>query len=127
MGLDMYMQRRLTTDTKGDYTNEVAYWRKANQIREWIVNHTNMHEDDNCEIIPMTKDLLEQLVKDCEEVLANPECAEEIMPTSEGFFFGSTEYDEWYFETLRNTIEQVKKILATTDFVKEVVEYTEWW
>ena len=127
MGLDMYMNRRLKTDTKGDYAKEVAYWRKANQIRQWIVNHTEMKKEDNCEIIPMTKELLEQLVKDCAEVIANPKCATKIMPTSSGFFFGSTEYDEWYFQDLRNTIEQVGEILETTDFVNEVVEYTEWW
>lgn len=127
MGLDMYMNRKLKTDTKGDYANEVAYWRKANQIRQWIVNHTEMKEEDDCEVIPMTKELLEQLVKDCAEVIANPEFAPKIMPTSSGFFFGSTEYDEWYFQDLRDTIQQVEKILKTTDFVNEVIEYTEWW
>jgi len=127
MGLDMYMNRRLKTDVNGEYAKEVAYWRKANQVRQWIVDHTEMQKEDNCEIIPMTKELLEQLVKDCEEVLANPERASEIMPTSSGFFFGGTEYDEWYFENLRDTIQQVKEILDHTDFDTEVVEYTEWW
>ena len=127
MGLDMYMNRRLKTDTNGKYAQEVAYWRKANQIRQWIVNHTEMEEDDDCEIIPMTKELLEQLIKDCEKVIANPLRAKEIMPTSSGFFFGNTEYNEWYFDQLHDTITQIKNILETTDFDKEVIEYTEWW
>lgn len=127
MGLDMYMNKRLKADVNGKYAQEVAYWRKANQIRQWIVNHTEMKEDDNCEVIPMTKELLEQLVKDCKKVITSPKYASKIMPTSSGFFFGSMEYDEKYFNDLCNTIRQIEKILDTTDFVNEVIEYTEWW
>ena len=127
MGLDMYMNRRLKTDVNGRYKQEVAYWRKANQVRQWLVDHTDLCSNDNCEIIPVTKDILEQLIKDCEEVIAHPQRAEEIMPTSAGFFFGSYDYDEWYFEQIQDTIRQIKSILETTDFDNEVIEYTEWW
>lgn len=127
MGLDMYMHRRLKTDVEGKYQKEVAYWRKANQVRQWLVDHTDLHPDDNCRIIPVTKDILEQLIKDCEEVITHPQRAEEIMSTSAGFFFGSYDYDEWYFEQIQDTIRQIKSILETTDFDNEVIEYTEWW
>lgn len=41
------------------------------------------------------------------KVVANTEVAEELLPTASGFFFGSTNYDEWYV----NDLEETKKIL----------------
>jgi hypothetical protein len=52
---------------------------------------------------------------------------EDILPTSSGFFFGSTEYDEWYYQDLENTIEQCQKVIEETDWDTEVVVYTESW
>ena len=35
MGLDMYLYKKVKNAKK----QEVAYWRKANQIRGWFVRH----------------------------------------------------------------------------------------
>ena len=35
-------------------------------------------------------------------------------PTHEGFFFGSTEYDEYYFADLESTIEQLEDVEPDT-------------
>lgn len=48
------------------------------------------------------------------------------MPTGFGFFFGNTEYDEYYFDSLRYTREQLQEILDTTSEEDEIY-YTEWW
>lgn len=45
------------------------------------------------------------------KVVANPEVAEEVLPTTEGFFFGSTGYDEWYVADLKRTIEIIDRVL----------------
>jgi hypothetical protein len=37
------------------------------------------------------------------QVIANPEVAQKLLPTREGFFFGYTEYDEWYVDDLKHT------------------------
>jgi hypothetical protein len=34
------------------------------------------------------------------------------LPPAEGFFFGSTEIDEWYWQDIDETIEQLTKVLA---------------
>lgn len=44
-------------------------------------------------------------------VVANPEICEELLPTEEGFFFGGTEYDEWYVQDIENTISMLKKVI----------------
>ena len=136
MGLDMFLTRR-QKNIKNEETEEVLYWkkapeevlywRKANQIRNWIVNHTELEEDDNLRAVELSKDVLEDLKNDCELVLENHDKAEEIMPTCSGFFFGSTEYDEYYFDILKYTTEKIEIILNTTDFETEVIEYEDWW
>lgn len=111
---------------EGEY--EVAYWRKANQIRQWFVDHIDeFNEDDNCGFYKVTKELLEELIKDCETVIKNKDLKEDVLPTSSGFFFGGTEYDDWYYKQLESTIEQCEKVIAETDWDNEVVTYHEWW
>lgn len=123
MGLDIYLEKQIKNKTE---KIEVAYWRKANQIREWFNSHLE-NGVENCEYALVSKEDLEQLLEDCQKVLNNHDLAEEILPTSSGFFFGSTEYDEWYFKDLEDTIEQIEKILNETDFDEEQIYYYEWW
>jgi hypothetical protein len=57
-------------------------------------------------------------VDTCKQVLENKKLAKELLPTAEGFFFGGTEYDDWYFETLQDTVDMIEPLL--TD------EYADW-
>lgn len=43
--------------------------------------------------------------------LLNGEAVAEILPTASGFFFGSTDYDEWYLQDVEETIEQIERTL----------------
>jgi hypothetical protein len=38
--------------------------------------------------------------------------AEELLPTTSGFFFGGTQYDDWYLEGLRYTKDILYKVLT---------------
>lgn len=105
---------------------EVYYWRKANQIREWFKN--NLKEGiENCGYSSVTKEDLEKLISDCNTVLKSRDKAKDILPTSSGFFFGDTEYDEYYYEEIERTVEGMEKILKETDWETEAILYTEWW
>lgn len=53
--------------------------------------------------------------------------ASEILPTKSGFFFGSTDYDFWYFEEIKNTITILDKVLSETDWEHEDVVYCANW
>ena len=123
MGLDMYLEKRKTNSK--EYV-AIAYWRKANQIREWFNSHLE-NGVENCEYVQVSKEDLEQLLEDCKKVLENHDLAEDLLPTSSGFFFGGTDYDEWYFEDLEETIKMLEQILEETDFENEDVYYYEWW
>lgn len=83
---------------------EIGYWRKANAIHKWFVDNVQDGIDD-CKNYFVDPSQLEELRELCQEVLDNHEKAKELLPTQSGFFFGPTEYDEWYFNDLRDTIE----------------------
>jgi hypothetical protein len=123
MGLDMYLEKRRANNEEYE---EIAYWRKANQIREWFNSHLE-NGVAKYEYVQVSKEDLEQLLEDCKKVLEDPTLAEDLLPTSSGFFFGSTDYDEEYFEVLEDTVTMLEQILEETDFENEDVYYSECW
>lgn len=88
----------------------VAYWRKANQIHQWFVDNCGQGEDD-CRPYFVQREQLEELLGVCKEVDADHSKASELLPTQGGFFFGGTEFDEWYFEGVKDTISQLETVL----------------
>ena len=93
---------------------EAAYWRKANQIHQWFVDNVQDGEDD-CREYYVSIENLKELLELCKKVLANKELAEELLSVREGFFFGSYDYDDWYFQNLEDTVEQLETILSTPE------------
>lgn len=90
---------------------EAGYWRKANQIHQWFVDNVQKGVDD-CGDYYVGTDDLEKLLDACEKVKADHSLADTLLPSASGFFFGGTEYDEWYFNSIDNTIEILKEALA---------------
>ena len=137
MGLDMYLNKRTYVQqwehqkpeekykvvvTKGGESanidpkkvkyiiEEAGYWRKQNQIHRWFVENIQNGTDD-CGEYYVSKADLETLLELCEKVKADNSLADELLPGVSGFFFGGTEYDEWYFDGIDNTIEILKEAL----------------
>lgn len=159
---DALHTRYYVWDTNKEYPNtsiydEIAYWRKANQIHKWFVDNVQDGEDD-CGDYEVSEEQLRDLLAVCVTVkvnsrmknakikncmtmkngklvasledgktIANPEIAKRLLPTCSGFFFGSEEYDQYYMEDIDVTIEQLTKILDETDFEKEIVFYHASW
>lgn len=86
---------------------EAVYWRKANQIHKWFVDNIQVGNDE-CRPHYVTREQLRELVETCKKALLDPT----ELPPQSGFFFGSTDIDEWYFANLNDTIEKVEKALA---------------
>ena len=153
MGLDMYLTRKTyvkqwshqkpeeqfeVTITKGgkpydgiDISNvtnieeEVGYWRKANQIHRWFVENVQ-NGVDNCGEYSVSKGELEELRNICTEVLNDHSKAEELLPAASGFFFGNTDYDEWYYNDVENTIAIIDKILSESDGNQDIYYSSSW-
>ena len=95
-----------------DINFPMGYWRKSNQIHNWFVNEIGSGVDE-CQVMYVSREKLEELKELCIQVIANPEMAEELLPTGSGFFFGSTDYNEWYFMGLNDTIGIINRCLES--------------
>lgn len=107
MGLDMYF-----TPISFD---DGMYLRKANAIHHYIVEN---HADgiDECQIIELSRDDLEELHERVKAVVNDRSLAPELLPTSDGFFFGGTDYDDWYFNQLENFDRELGTMLRRKDW-----------
>ena len=136
---------------------DVGYWRKANAIHKWFVDNIQDGEDDCgyyevaseqleellniCKLIKQKCVLKkgkiqngyhfengkEVPIMEDGEYIENPEIAAEYLPTQSGFFFGNTDYNQWYMEDIESTIEILTKVLEETDFDNQMVVYTSSW
>ena len=106
---------------------QVGYWRKANQIHSWFVDKVQDGIDDCDYHNEVTKEDLEELLDICRQVFFDHSLADELLPTQSGFFFGGTEYDEYYFDDIEATMNIIKNVLETTDFDKEMIYYVSSW
>lgn len=102
-------------DEEKDYGVEeikfrLAYWRKANPIHKWFVDNCQ-NGIDECQETWVTRDKLVELLDVCKTVLADLSKAQKLLPTQSGFFFGSSDYDEWYQRDLEYTVARLEKIL----------------
>lgn len=119
----------------------VGYWRKANHIHRWFVENCQDGVDEcqlawvGREKLEELRTTCQEVLKGIEmekgqvvshftindgkrvdhtvegQVVVDASVAEELLPTQEGFFFGGTQYDEWYVDDLKNTVEIIDKVL----------------
>lgn len=137
MGLDMYLERSISlyglkeknpklfdavkeidellpnSEIKS-IKSEIGYWRKANAIHKWFVDHVQDGVDE-CQKSDVDIAQLLALKVTCETVLEDPDVAADLLPPSEGFFFGGTEINEGYFDDLRYTIEVIDNVVKAHD------------
>lgn len=154
--LKMYMFHTKLENINYEYDSlfkEVYYWRKANAIHQWFVDNIQNGNDD-CEDYRVTQKDLQILIDTLKEVynsLCNKEMitkkvqdgsieyeikvfkeedleiAKQLLPTQEGFFFGGIEYDEYYFEQIKDTLNDLQIINECFDFENNYLIYGSSW
>lgn len=135
-------------------TYEAAYWRKANAIHNWFVNVVQEGIDNCAtysvsieqlkELRNVCQEVLNKAVlvpgkilsyisyKNGQEtrhyedglIIENVEEIAELLPTESGFFFGSTEYDTGYLESVKYTFLMLDKILTMPMKERQQWEFT---
>ena len=114
--------RTIKTDRISNIIEDIMQWRKANQIHKWFVDNIQGGTDD-CKEYSVDTEQLEELLKLIKKVLLykpSQEKAEELMPNQSGFFFGTENYDDYYWKDLEETkkvLEEVVKDPGSGDFV----------
>ena len=86
----------------------VGYWRKANAIHAWFVRECQDGRDE-CQATWVSREKLETLLAVCKETIAKQDA--NILPPQSGFFFGSTDADEWYWNGIAHTIDVLESVL----------------
>ena len=102
MGLDLFFHK-----TK---TKEIGYFRKVNFLIPFFKSQLG-REIPNLRKVTIDKEDAEELLRRCSAVLDDHSKAEELLPTQEGFFFGNTDYDDYYFKDVERVRDYVKDTL----------------
>jgi len=132
---------------------ESMYWRKANAIHKWFVDNVQDSEDDCWEyyvsheqlqrLHNLCKTVLDKaILKDGKvsngtlfqnwvrteltsdwKVISNPEEVKKYLPCEDGPFFWSTDYDEYYFESILETYQWLDKEIESEWFKDCTWEY----
>ncbi len=105
---------------------EVAYWRKANHIHHWFVENVQEGEDD-CRNYEVKPNQIEALYNLCDCIIKGDIRPWEGLPTMPGFFFGSLDYDSYYFHEIKRTHELLGRILESDFFEQNYLIYLSDW
>lgn len=119
-------------------------YRKANQIQNYFEEkfYEGGNETDNQDYNYVNTKIDDFTIKDIlnriDKINNHPtiEVAEEEFPTTEGFFYGDTDYNKYYFEQnndfaddlteLQKIRNQINNQLENTPY-KAIIEYSSWW
>lgn len=138
MGLDMYLTKRtyvknwnhkndkhsvsvrlngkkrkdIQTERVSEIIEDVMYWRKANHIHNWFVSNCQGGVDE-CQEARVSLDQLKELSALCKKVVDKKDPS--LMETVQGFFFGSTDYDQYYYDMCTETHEVIEELLKEVE------------
>lgn len=119
MGLDIFWCEKTNDNPEPQCIKE---FRKAN----FIVKHFNL---DNCTPCYCSKEDIECLNEKCKIVLKEKtdSVSSQELPTTSGFFFGDTSYNEWYYHNVEELYDFTTDVLNTFDFYKKQIYVSAWW
>lgn len=122
--VDKWQNGDHTADFPEVETEQPWTGRKENHIQLYV--ETEVGDVDNCGYLPLEKEHVERLVDRLRRVHDDHSLAAQLLPTQEGFFFGGTDYDEWYFGDIEQELKDFTQILEDWDD-DAVYAYWAWW
>ena len=96
MGLDLFFTKKKSS--------QIGYFRKVNFLVKYFEDTRGLDVERQTPLRVYRKDI-EELKNRCEEVLNDHSKAEELLPTVEGFLFGSTDYNKYYFRDVQEVYD----------------------
>lgn len=101
MGLDIFFAKSKRTG--------IGYFRKVNFLVKFFEDRgfDTIHQTP----LEISKEDSEELLDRCNKVLEDHSLAESLLPTKDGFFFGSTDYDKYYFDDVQEVKDYVENTL----------------
>ena len=102
---------------------DAMYWRKANAIHNWFVCNIQGGEDE-CKEYQVNRGALEELLSYCRQALETRD--PEILEPKGGFFFGSTDIDEYYWHDIEQTVIGLERALTLPEKEYEFYYQASW-
>lgn len=102
---------------------DAMYWRKANAIHGWFVKNCQGGKDE-CQETYVDRAKLNDLLSYCRQALETKDA--EILSPVGGFFFGSTEIDEYYWNDIEQTVIGLEKALTLPENQYEFYYQASW-
>jgi hypothetical protein len=102
------LEEMLDKEAKGCYKEYDAYFRKVNFLFAYFQDKGKLVDEYYAFV---DKEDVEDIIDRCVKVLKDNHLAHELLPTQSGFFFGGTDYDDYYFHDVQDCLRQMKKYL----------------
>lgn len=139
-------KKRIIKKDYWNFDKEEAYWRKANMVHKFFCDNGKEIQEqsiykiskENLEELLNRCNRILDIVETKEGqvtngytldkegnwvpilepgiVITNIDTISKILPTEDGFFFGSTEYNNFYLDDIKETKDKISKILDDFDF-----------
>lgn len=134
---------------------ELMYWRKANMIHAFFMKDEDADNCQDVYVSSkMLQDLhsrCARIIAECPledgiinngkslvngewvhntepgKVLTNVKLAEELLPTQSGFFFGSTDFDEYYMQDITETHAMLEELFKNPNWTRADYYYSSSW
>jgi hypothetical protein len=102
---------------------QVGYWRKVNAVHGWFVRELADGVDE-CQEIWVSREKLAELGGLCRRVLVEKDPS--LLQPTDGFFFGGTQIDDWYWDGIGYTADLVQHVLDETPKDVEFTYQASW-
>jgi hypothetical protein len=139
------VKNKIKSERVSEIIESVGYWRKANAIHKWFIDNvaTDSEGDGDylvsfeqlqkllgiCTIVLEKSKLVKGKIKNGQKnvggewvdimedgkYIEDDTTAKALLPTESGFFFGSTDYNEWYLQDVEETKKIIEAVLAEGD------------
>lgn len=109
---------------------KLGQFRKFNALHGYIEKRVG--EIENLQDVSID-DIIDELYEDCKLILATKDSKDgnadaiQRMPPTEGFFFGSTEVDGWYYSDVKELHDLLADLIKLSEIGDISFKYTAWW
>lgn len=102
------LEALVENEVNGYWEQYNAYFRKVNFLFKYFEDKGKMVDQYYAFVEPED---VEDIIDRCQRINKDHSLADSLLPTQSGFFFGGTDYDEYYFYDIQNCLRQMKQYL----------------
>ena len=116
--IDREKGHRIKTERVTFIEEELMYWRKANHIHAFFIDRCGDEGGyHNCREMHVDTETITDLINKLKKVVKakDDSVSNELLPTAPGFFWGATEYDEYYYEECERTLNELSDLVDSGD------------